>query len=129
MKRILSLLFSLVLFFGCEQPEYGFVVPVPDPSDKVEDEDGPEQETPENPTPVPVGNNIIVGYATYWESRLPDPTLLTHINYAFALIKDDFETLDVKKPSRLQQVVSLKKQNPDLKVVLSVGGWGAGNSY
>mgnify|MGYP003301235024 CR=1 FL=1 len=127
MKSILSILLSLVLFVGCEQPEYGFVVPVPSPSDKVEDEDDKESQTPEDPTPVPVGENIIVGYATYWESRLPDPTLLTHINYAFALIKDDFETLDVKKPSRLQQVVSLKKKNPDLKVVLSVGGWGAGN--
>ena len=111
MKSILSILLSLVLFVGCEQPEYGFVVPVPSPSDKVEDEDDKESQTPEDPTPVPVGENIIVGYATYWESRLPDPTLLTHINYAFALIKDDFETLDVKKPSRLQQVVSLKKKN------------------
>jgi len=114
MKSILSILLSLVLFVGCEQPEYGFVVPVPSPSDKVEDEDDKGSQTPEDPTPVPVGENIIVGYATYWESRLPDPTLLTHINYAFALIKDDFETLDVKKPSRLQQVVSLKIKNPDL---------------
>ena len=118
---------------GCEATTPDFTVPLP--SDKTEnqekpDQDEPNQETPdvpETPAPAPTGGNIIVGYVTYWETRLPDPTLLTHINYAFALIKDDFETLDIKKPSRLQQVVALKNQNPDLKIMLSVGGWGAGN--
>ena len=118
---------------GCEAATPDFTVPLP--SDKTEnqekpDQDEPNQETPdvpETPAPAPTGGNIIVGYVTYWETRLPDPTLLTHINYAFALIKDDFETLDIKKPSRLQQVVALKNQNPDLKIMLSVGGWGAGN--
>lgn len=124
MKKVALILFCLISFLCCTEPYQGFIVPLP--SDKTENDEKPEKpETPENP--VPTGEKIIVGYATYWESRLPDPTLLTHINYAFALIKDDFETLDVKKPSRLQQVVALKKQNPDLKVVLSVGGWGAGN--
>ncbi len=114
-----------MILMGCEEPDHGFIVPVPTPDDKTEIPD--TSDTPTQPAPSPDGGRVIVGYVTYWETRMPDPTLLTHINYAFALIKDDFESLDIKKPTRLQQVVALKNQNPDLKVVLSVGGWGAGN--
>ncbi len=130
MKRLISLLLCLIPLLGCEATTPNYIVPPPTTSDKTENQEKPDQGTPEvpvDPTPAPTGGNIIVGYVTYWETRMPDPTLLTHINYAFALIKDDFETLDIKKPSRLQQVVALKNQNPDLKVMLSVGGWGAGN--
>lgn len=70
---------------------------------------------------------IVVGYATYWDSKMPDPAFLTHINYSFAHIKSDFESLDIKTPSRLTKIVGLKNTYPDLKVLLSVGGWGAGN--
>ena len=118
----------MVQLLGCEGPvQPNFVVPVPKPEEQPGNSGDETPETPQMPAPTPEGGRIIVGYATYWETRMPDPTLLTHINYAFALIKDDFESLDIKKPNRLQQVVALKKQNPNLKVVLSVGGWGAGN--
>ena len=125
MKRICALIMAVCLFCSCEKPEDGFTIPLP--SDKEAAPETPKD--PENPTPptTPIDGKIIVGYVTYWETRMPDPTLLTHINYAFALIKDDFETLDIKKPNRLTQVVGLKSQKPDLKVMLSVGGWGAGN--
>ena len=141
MKLTKALLFFLFLTIGltsCTEPDTGFTLPPPikgenntqQPSE--ENTQTPETptdtpETPAVPVPSPAGGPIIVGYATYWDTRMPDPTLLTHINYAFALIKDDFETLDIKKPARLTQIVGLKSQNPDLKVVLSVGGWGAGN--
>ena len=145
MKRFYLFLIALLVFSGCEKP----VEPTPpsteDDKENVEKPENNETpETPENPEdeideyeafenmevpPVKehIGGKIIVGYITYWEERMPDPTLLTHINYAFAHIKDDFETLDIKSSLRLQEVVKLKKQNPNLKIVLSVGGWEAGN--
>ena len=77
-------------------------------------------------TPPPM-EPIVVGYATYWDETIPDPAYLTHINYSFAHIKSDFETLDIKTPGRLSKIAALKNSHPNLKVLLSVGGWGAGN--
>ena len=77
--------------------------------------------------PKPFEGYIVVGYATYWDTTLPDPTFLTHINYAFGRIKDDYEGLEIKKDSRLKTIVALKNTHPHLKVLLSIGGWGAGN--
>ncbi len=52
---------------------------------------------------------------------------LTHINYAFALVSPEglvvLATPDA--PSRLAQLQALKAKNPRLKILLSVGGWGA----
>lgn len=52
---------------------------------------------------------------------------LTHINYAFALVSEQGEVVlaDPEAPARLAQVRALKTKNPRLKVLLSVGGWGA----
>lgn len=124
--RILTILLSLCLLSGCETPAPGFTVPLPDTDSSGSTKPEEQPDNPAPPTEAPA-EKIIVGYATYWDSRMPDPTLLTHINYAFAHIKDDFESLDIKTESRLARVVALKQQNPDLKVLLSVGGWGAGN--
>ncbi len=84
-------------------------------------------EEPQPPQLPAVAGPVIVGYATYWDTTIPDPSYLTHINYSFAHIKSDFETLDIKTESRLKKIVALKNGNPNLKVMLSVGGWGAGN--
>ena len=138
MKRLITFfVFALPLLLACEKPAQKIVIPVPE---KPAGQQGNSGNTGNNgnegnegngnteltPVAAPSGT-VIVGYAVYWESTLPDPSLLTHINYAFAHIKDDFETLDIKKEGRLKLVVALKKQNPDLKVLLSVGGWEAGN--
>ena len=117
MKRSVLLLLLIPFLLGCQQPATA------DESEKKDDKPKTEEPAPEPEPP----HYIIVGYATYWDSTLPDPTLLTHINYAFAHIKNDFESLDIKTANRLSRIAALKKDHPELKVLLSVGGWGAGN--
>ena len=57
-----------------------------------------------------------------------DVTKLTHINYAFALVNDDSEIYfrdEIRSRQHLAQLQALKARNPDLKLLVSVGGWGA----
>ena len=71
-------------------------------------------------------NKIIVGYVTSWKTGAPDPTYLTHINYAFGTINmSNFTQVVVDNPSRLRNtVMPLKNLKPTLKILLSIGGWG-----
>ena len=74
----------------------------------------------------------IVGYYAAWQAysgSYPDQidaSKLTHINYAFANIGPDLKlTLgypDVD-PNNIRLLNSLKLKNPDLKTLISVGGW------
>ncbi|MFN3402626.1 MAG: glycoside hydrolase family 18 protein [Cytophagaceae bacterium] len=72
----------------------------------------------------------IIAYVAGWKdwSELKiEANKLTHINYAFATISKS-GVLNPPKSSdvtNLRHLVSLKKVNPDLKVLISVGGWGA----
>ena len=138
MKRLLTFfLVALPLLLACEKPTQKIVIPIPDkPTGQQGGNNGNNGNTGDNgdnggTTPTtpsnPPAGTVVVGYAVYWENTLPDPALLTHLNYAFALINNDYETLNIQKEGRLKLMVALKKQNPDLKVLLSVGGWGAGN--
>ncbi|PYQ56981.1 MAG: chitinase, partial [Acidobacteria bacterium] len=53
---------------------------------------------------------------------------LTHINYAFGLVNPNSEiVLPRDGPAHLTQLQALKAKNPKLKIILSVGGWGADN--
>lgn len=69
---------------------------------------------------------VVVGYVTSWGDRLPDPTLVTHLNYAFGHVSDSFDSVRVDNPERLRSIVALKENHPGLHVMLSVGGWGSG---
>jgi chitinase len=52
---------------------------------------------------------------------------LTHVNYAFAHVSPEGEVVlnDPDAPSHLAQLQALKARNPRLRLLLSVGGWGA----
>lgn len=75
---------------------------------------------------VEAAQKIVVAYVTSWTQTIPDPMVMTHINYAFGGVGDDYKIYS-DNLSRLQKIVKLKEKNPELKVLISVGGWGRGN--
>lgn len=52
-----------------------------------------------------------------------DARRLTHVNLAFGLLKDGL--LDLHLLKYLHLLPRLREWNPEMKIVLSVGGWGA----
>jgi chitinase len=71
--------------------------------------------------------NIITAYVT--DRALPQVTAedacrLTHINIAFGLVMDDKVIFDHLQNT--EHVDVIRKYNPKIKMLLSVGGWGAG---
>lgn len=86
----------------------------------------------------PMTNARIVCYLTNWSQKRPgagkfdpefiDPFLCTHIIYAFAGLKDNklVPTEDTDTGGMYQKTVALKEKNPNLKVLLAVGGWMVG---
>lgn len=98
------------------------------------------------PAPAPEGK-LIVGYFIEWgiyargyKGRDIPVDKLTHINYAFAGISDDFEIqkldpwadVEINLPGQdsslsfrgnFNQLVVLKRAHPNLKTLISIGGW------
>ena len=71
----------------------------------------------------------VAGYRDFDFTTI-DVSGITHINYAFANIRNgeaifDTTKIDGKKltPKDINALNSLKSRNPDLKVLVSVGGW------
>lgn len=72
----------------------------------------------------------IIGYIAGWKGVNPDQIAaekLTHINYAFANVIDgvviEGEGRAETDKLNIEKLHSLKKRNPDLKILISVGGW------
>ncbi len=69
---------------------------------------------------------VVVAYVTSWSKVMPDPTVMTHINYAFGHVNEQFNGVRIDNEQRLRDIIALKKQQPKLRVMLSIGGWGSG---
>ena len=78
--------------------------------------------------------HLVVGYVFPQNGALQpgqiDPQAMTRINYAFAAIRDGRMILvsDGDK-ANLQMLTDLKKQNPALTVLISVGGWSGSGGF
>lgn len=66
----------------------------------------------------------VAGWRDGWTTQKIDARKLTHINYAFADIVDGKVSSYIDNDEHNFQVLdSLKDENPDLKILISVGGW------
>ena len=66
---------------------------------------------------------VVLAYVTSWGESTPDPACLTHINYAFGHVTDNFKGIRIDNEPRLQMVVGLREKKPSLKVLLSFMVW------
>lgn len=73
--------------------------------------------------PCPDVSPIVMEYVL-GNPKNVDPRLLDAVIYAFVEINSD-GTLFVPTPQYLNQLLSLKRTKPQLKVIAAIGGWGA----
>ena len=72
---------------------------------------------------------VVIGYVPGFKGEIDETTIdatkLTHINYAFVNVKDSMAWLTNLATDTLnfRKLNSLKKINPDLKILISLGGW------
>ncbi|MDH6358887.1 glycoside hydrolase family 18 protein [Parabacteroides sp. PF5-9] len=79
-----------------------------------------------NETATNKQEKVIVAYVTSWSDGIPETKHITHINYAFGHVNETFDGVRIDKEDRLRQIVGLKSNHPELKIMLSIGGWGSG---
>ncbi len=71
-------------------------------------------------------DHVVVAYVTSWTDVMPDPARITHINYAFGHVNRTFDGVRIDNEDRLRALTDLKTGSKELKVCLSIGGWGSG---
>ena len=72
-------------------------------------------------------DKVVVAYVTSWSDVMPEPALMTHINYAFGHVSNGFDSVRVDNGQRLHEIVEhVRKSGTTTKVELSIGGWGSG---
>ncbi len=113
MKKLFALmaLAVAVLFVGCEGDDY-----------QRGQTSGDDTEQTNDLLPAKDGR-VAIAYVTWYGKSIPDPSLMTHICYAFAelYVRDGvYEGFKLQgSEDRFRQVVALKKKNPNLKISLS----------
>ena len=114
MKRLFTMMAmaAALVFVGCEGGD----------DYQTGQSSGSTTEEPEELLPAKDGR-VAIAYVTWYGKAIPDPTLMTHICYAFAelYVRDGvYQGFKVQgNEERFRQVVALKKKNPKLKISLS----------
>lgn len=86
---------------------------------------GNTKEKAKNDTAGFVVIGYVAGYNGLIETRALDVAKLTHINYAFVDVKDNRAWLHHEETdtTNFRMLNLLKKINPGLKIMISIGGW------
>ncbi|WP_051907822.1 glycoside hydrolase family 18 protein [Flavimarina sp. Hel_I_48] len=72
----------------------------------------------------------VYGWQDNWGPNFEKAKMITHINFAFANIKDGKVVEGNKNDGEvLKKLNKLKKVNPELKILISVGGWGWSGNF
>ena len=139
MKRLvfstgIPVLLLTLLLSACSKPNQGLVIPEPTKKEAAPENEQPGPSGATEPSSTlcsDIGQTpIVLAYFTEYTEVLPEPTLLTHINYAHGRFKnpktgDGGIVITESKQAPISKVVALKSKNPKLKVLLMIGGWGA----
>lgn len=117
MKTLYILMLVLAFTSGCRMQT----------SQENQIPDKPTTSVPEeDPKPEEKSGRVVVAYVTSWTDEIPVAERVTHINYAFGHVNDSFNGIRIDNEARLRRLVRLKENHTDLKVMLSIGGWGSG---
>src|SRR5687768_35651 len=86
---------------------------------------GSKEQAGEDPEP----GFVVIGYVPGYDGVIDETTIdadkLTHINYAFVNVKDSLASLTNIETDTVnfRRLNNLKKINPSLKILISLGGW------
>ena len=122
---------------ACGRGKYPLISGVKNMLDNWDDNDNDDDDDDDdaNPTQPPLKDHINVCYYTSWAQYRPDykfvpedidANMCTHINYGFAFVNDwgtNVRTYEWNDLDMYKRVMAKRRENPDLKVMLSVGGW------
>ncbi len=110
-NKVSTILLLMILFSGCSSKE--------DKGSHIINDDK---------------NYKVIAYLTCWQdnwgNNFEKANQITHINYAFANIKNGQVILGSENDADdLKKLNTLKEVNPSLKILISVGGWGWSGNF
>ena len=75
--------------------------------------------------PVRAEDRVVVAYVTSWSDVLPDPALVTHVNYAFGHVNDSFDGVRIDGGERFSFNDAVGPRTTEKGYVRAVNGRGA----